>query len=68
MIPVVYYTKITEALRKLAENPRPHGYKKLKGRPGLRIRVNDYRIIYTVADNILTVYIITINNRKDVYE
>jgi mRNA interferase RelE/StbE len=30
----------------LADNPRPHGYKKLKGEDAYRICVGDYRVIY----------------------
>jgi mRNA interferase RelE/StbE len=67
-IPPPDYAKIAAALKELAANPRPHGYKKLKGRPGYRIRVGDYRIIYQVKDNILTVFILIIGNRKDVYD
>ena len=59
---------ILKAIANLANNPRPHGYKKLKGRSGCRIRVGDYRIIYEIFDKILTVDVITIGNRKDVYE
>lgn len=39
------YSNIKEAIYNLAENPRPTGCKKLKGRDGYRIRVADYRII-----------------------
>jgi mRNA interferase RelE/StbE len=60
--------KIQEALRSLAENPRPHGYLKLKGREGYRIRVNDYRIVYNIKDDVLTVYVLLIGNRKNVYD
>lgn len=62
------YTAITHALQKLAEEPRPHGYKKLKGRLGYRIRVGSYRILYNIQDNILTVLVISIGHRRDVYE
>lgn len=62
------YAKIATALRELATNPRPYGYKKLKGRPGYRVRVGDYRIIYQVKDNILTVFVLIIGNRRDVYD
>lgn len=63
-----YYQSIVTALQSLADNPRPQGYKKLKGRPGFRIRVADYRIVYNIEDNILTVFILIIRHRKDVYE
>jgi mRNA interferase RelE/StbE len=62
------YAKIVAALKDLANDPRPFGYKKLKGRPGYRIRVGDYRIIYQVKDNILTVFVLIIGHRRDVYE
>lgn len=62
------YTKIKNAIMGLSRNPRPMGYKKLKGRNGYRIRIGDYRIIYEVFDNILTVDVIHMGHRKDVYE
>lgn len=62
------YTKIVAALKDLAADPRPFGYKKLKGRPGYRIRVGDYRIIYQVKDNILTVFVLIIGHRREVYD
>lgn len=63
-----YYQAIIEALKALASNPRPNGYIKLKSRPGYRIRVADYRIIYNINDKILTVFILGIGHRKDIYE
>jgi mRNA interferase RelE/StbE len=55
-----YYSNIKDAIYNLADNPRPKGYIKLKGRDGYRIRVADYRIIYEVFDNILVVDVIDI--------
>ncbi|MEO6721115.1 MAG: type II toxin-antitoxin system RelE/ParE family toxin [Ferruginibacter sp.] len=63
-----YYSKIKTAILKLAKNPRPAGYKKLKGRDGFRIRVAGYRIIYDIFDNILTVDVIDLGHRKEIYE
>jgi mRNA interferase RelE/StbE len=60
--------KIVAALRALETNPRPYGYKKLKGREGYRVRAGDYRIIYNITDHVLTVFVLTIGNRKNVYE
>ncbi|MFN6945342.1 MAG: type II toxin-antitoxin system RelE family toxin [Cytophagaceae bacterium] len=59
---------LIEAIQGLAFDPRPHGCKKLKGRDGYRIRKGTYRIIYDVCDNILTVEVIALGHRKDIYE
>ena len=48
-----HYSLIKRAIRNLAKNPRPMGYKKLKGREAYRIRVANYRIIYEIFDEIL---------------
>lgn len=67
-IPPPHFNRITKAIYSLADNPRPHGYKKLTGRPGYRIRIGDYRVIYKIEDKILTVFVIDIGNRKDIYD
>jgi mRNA interferase RelE/StbE len=60
--------RIKSRVDALAENPRPHGAKALQGGEGyLRIRVGDYRIIYTVLDRLLLVVVIRVGNRRDVY-
>ncbi len=59
---------ILDAIENLAQNPRPIGCKKLKGRKGYRIRVGDYRIIYEIFDSILLIDIINLGNRKDIYD
>ena len=51
----------------LAQNPRPPAAIALRGRPGLRVRVGDYRVIYTVEHSILLVLEMTIGHRRDVY-
>ena len=63
-----FYTSIKQAVINLAKDPRPNGYKKLKGRDGYRIRVGNYRVIYDIFDHTLTVEIITLGHRKDIYE
>ncbi len=59
--------RVLAAIRELAETPRPAGCKKLRGRPGFRIRVGDYRVIYDIHDRIVTVEIIEVGHRKDIY-
>lgn len=63
-----HYSHIKEAIYGLAINPRPSGYKKLKGRDGYRIRVADYRIIYEIFDDVLLVDVIDLGHRKEIYE
>ncbi len=63
-----YYSKIKTAILSLADNPRPQGYKKLNGRDAFRIRVAHYRIIYNIFDNILSIDVIDLGHRKDIYQ
>ncbi len=63
-----YYSNIREAIYALADDPRPQGYKKLKGREAYRIRVADYRIIYDIIDDILLIDVIDLGHRKDIYD
>ena len=63
-----FYSHIKTAIIQLSSDPRPNGYRKLKGRDGYRIRIGNYRVIYDIFDNILTVDIITLGHRKDIYE
>ena len=60
--------RIARAIDELESNPRPHGVKKLAGHENLwRVRVGDYRIVYTIEDNRLLVLVVKIGNRGDVY-
>ena len=63
-----FYSKIKAAIQALSENPRPFGYRKLKGRDGYRVRVGNYRVIYDITDALLIVMVIEVGNRKDVYD
>ena len=57
---------IIQAIKKLADDPRPIGCKKLKGLTAWRVRAGDYRIIYEIQDNMLIVTVITVGHRRDV--
>jgi mRNA interferase RelE/StbE len=60
--------RVDEAIRGLADNPHPPGSKKLQGTDDLyRIRVGDYRVIYTVEAKRLVVLVVSIGNRRDIY-
>jgi len=68
MLPVSVAFKVRATINRLSENPRPKGCKKLKGSDNdYRIRLGNYRIIYTIADYILIVTVIKIAHRKDAY-
>jgi mRNA interferase RelE/StbE len=60
--------RIQGAIDKLADDPRPAGLIALRGAPGaFRVRVGDYRIIYTLHDDRLLIVVIDIGHRRDVY-
>ena len=61
-------TRIQGAIALLAQDPRPPASRPLRGREGYRLRVSDYRIIYTINDAILVVVVVTIGHRRDVYQ
>ena len=59
--------RIVARIGSLAENPRPPGCKKLSGSDRYRIRQGDFRIVYSVEDDELVVYVVKIGDRKSVY-
>jgi mRNA interferase RelE/StbE len=60
--------RIGDALDALQQNPRPAGCKKLSGPAGWwRVRVGDYRIVYSIHDDRLLVLVVRVAHRKDVY-
>ena len=68
-LPRALQERLQPRIDALADNPRPPGVKKLKGyRDYWRIRVGDYRIIYTIQDDRLIVTVLRIGNRRDVYD
>ncbi|GJM75748.1 hypothetical protein HMSSN036_79640 [Paenibacillus macerans] len=63
--------RILNHLNILAENPRHHelDIKKLQGKTNLyRLRVGTYRILYSIKENLLVVYVVTIGSRGGVYK
>lgn len=61
--------RVLDAIEDLADDPRPHGAKKLVGeQTAWRIRVGDYRVIYDVLDAALTVTVVRAGHRRNVYE
>ena len=59
--------KILSRIRKLTSNPGPIGCEKLTGLGLYRVRQRKYRIVYSVQDNELTIWVIKVGHRKNVY-
>ena len=67
-LPLLAQRRIVTAAEQLADDPRPRGVVKLAGDENLwRIRVGQYRIVYEIHDGRLSVLIVRIGHRKDVY-
>jgi mRNA interferase RelE/StbE len=60
--------RVCQKLVELEQNSRLGGVKKLRGIEGYRLRVGDYRVLFTIDDGSKEVYIYRIKHRKEVYE
>lgn len=60
--------RIADAIKALADDPRPEGSTKLQGGDDLhRVRVGSYRIVYAIQDAELLVLVVRVGHRGDVY-
>ncbi|MCX5749445.1 MAG: type II toxin-antitoxin system RelE/ParE family toxin [Candidatus Saganbacteria bacterium] len=66
-LPAEAIQRITDAIESLKANPRPRGVKKLSGEDGWRIRIGDYRILYTIDDGQRLVAVYRVKHRREVY-
>ncbi len=66
-IPKNYLVKILEKIERLKENPRPEGSEKLTGKEFYRIRQGIYRIVYFIQDTELTIWVVKVGHRKEIY-
>jgi mRNA interferase RelE/StbE len=66
-IPKADVARIMERITALADNPRPPGAEKLSMRERYRIRQGDYRIVYEIKDRVVTVWVVKVGHRRDVY-
>jgi mRNA interferase RelE/StbE len=66
--PLKVRRQVVHRIRRLSEDPRPPGCEKLGGQENrYRVRQGDYRIVYSVSDQILTVVVVKVSHRRDVY-
>lgn len=59
--------RIVQRIESLGDDPRPPGCEKLSGQERYRIRVGTYRILYEIIDTDITVVVVKVGHRKDVY-
>jgi len=62
-----YQNRIINGISKLCAQPRPAGAKKLSGRDTWRVSIGSHRVIYEINDDKLTVLVVTLDHRKDIY-
>jgi mRNA interferase RelE/StbE len=67
LIPKKDLKKILERIISLSNDPRPPNCEKLTDQEWYRIRQGRYRIVYSIQDDALTVWVIKVAHRKDVY-
>jgi mRNA interferase RelE/StbE len=61
--------RVNARLLELERDPRPQGVKKLSGEKNVyRIRIGDYRALYSIEDEILFVLVIEVGHRRDIYK
>lgn len=66
-LPKKIQKRIQGVITILESNPLPPKAEKLKGRDAYLIRVSDYRIVYTIENEILTIVVVSIGHRREVY-
>ena len=65
----ILIARILPKIEALASDPRPHGCRKLRGSQELwRIRVGDYRVIYSIQEKQITVDVIGVRHRSEAYD
>jgi len=67
VIPKSDLKKILQRIRTLAKDPRPSGCEKLTGQERYRVRQGRYRIVYSIQDKDLTVWVVEVGHRKDIF-
>lgn len=67
VIPKKDVRKILDRIKTLESDPRPPGCEKLTGQERYRLRQGLYRIVYSIQDDELIIWVVKVGHRKDVY-
>lgn len=68
-LPLAVQKDLVVLIEQLSQEPRPLCCKKLKGRHNqYRVRLGDYRIVYSIEEMALIIRVIKVGHRRDVYE
>lgn len=66
-LPASIFDRVTSVILEPEAEPRPPGCVKLRGADKFRVRVGSYRILYTIDDESLSVRVVAVGHRGDVY-
>jgi len=66
-VPKIHLKKILSRIEKLKDDPRPIGCEKLTGQELYRVRQGKCRIIYSIQENELTIWVIKVGHRSSIY-
>ena len=66
-LPTAVHARISQRILALEDNPRPRGARKLSGREEYRLRVGNYRVLYTIDDKGYLVIVFAVGHRRVVY-
>jgi mRNA interferase RelE/StbE len=59
--------RILARIKSLEDDPRPSGCEKLTGQERYRLRQERYRIVYSIQDDELTIWVVRVGHRKGIY-
>ncbi len=66
-LPAEMHRRISERILALEDNPRPLGSRKLRGGEAYRLRVGDYRVLYTSDDQARRIFVYCVAHRREAY-
>ncbi len=66
-LPLEAKRRVQAAIDLLATDPRPPAARRLVGRPEWRVRTGDYRVLYRIDDGVLTVVVVDVGHRREIY-